>query len=47
MNNQLPMYFVECKPGLPKVCTHYEIKSPVHHLPVLKFIIKYYVVSLI
>ena len=36
MNNQLPMYFVEWKPELPRVCTHYEIRSPVFHLPVIK-----------
>ena len=36
MNNQLPMYFVEWKTELPRVCTHYEIRSPVFHLPVIK-----------
>ena len=35
MNNQLPTYFVEWKPELPRVCTHYEIRSPVFHLPVI------------
>ena len=25
MNNQLPMYFVEWRPELPRVCTRYEI----------------------
>ena len=36
MNNQLPTYFVEWRPELPKVCTRYEIRSPVFHLQVFK-----------
>ena len=36
MNNQLPTYFVEWRPELPRVCTRYEIRSPVFHLPVIK-----------
>ena len=34
--NELLMYFVEWKPELPRVCPHYEIRSPVFHLPVIK-----------
>ena len=36
MNNQLPTYFVKWRPELPRVCTRYEIRSPVFHLPVIK-----------
>ena len=36
MNNQLPTYFVEWRPELPRVCTRYEIRSTVFHLPVIK-----------
>ena len=36
MNNQLPTYFVEWRPEMPRVCTRYEIRSPVFHLPVIK-----------
>ena len=36
-NNQLPTYFVEWKPELSRVCVHYEIRSPVSHLPVIKY----------
>ena len=36
MNNQLPTYFVVWKPELLRVCTRYEIRSPVCHLPVIK-----------
>ena len=36
MNNQLPTYFVEWRPELPRVCTRYEIRSPVFYLPVIK-----------
>ena len=36
MNNQLPIYFVEWRPELPRVCTRYEIRSPVFHFPVIK-----------
>ena len=28
MSNQLPTYFIEWRPELPRVCTRYEIKSP-------------------
>ena len=35
MNNQLPTYFVEWRPELSRVCTRYEIRSPVFHLPVI------------
>ena len=36
MNNQLPTYFVEWRPELPRVCTSYEIRSHVFDLPVIK-----------
>ena len=36
MNNQLPTYFIEWRSELPRVCTRYEIRSPVFHLPVIK-----------
>ena len=36
MNNQLSTYFVEWRPELPRVCTRYEIRSPVFHLPAIK-----------
>ena len=36
MNNQLPTFFVEWRPKLPRVCTRYDIRSPVFHLPVIK-----------
>ena len=32
MNNQLPEYFIDWKPELPRVCMRYEIRSPVFHL---------------
>ena len=35
MNNQLPTYFIEWRPELPRVCTHYEIRSPLFRLPVI------------
>ena len=37
MNNQLPEYFVDWKPELPRVhmCTRYEIRSPVFHMPLI------------
>ena len=38
MNNQLPGYFVDWKSELhvPRVCTHYEIRSLVFHLPLIR-----------
>ena len=33
MNNQLPIYLELMKPPLPQICTHYDIRSPVFHLP--------------
>ena len=33
MSNQLPAYFTVMKPTLPQVCTRYEIRNPVYHLP--------------
>ena len=36
MNNQLPQYFVDWKPKLPSVCTRYEIRSPVFHMPLIQ-----------
>ena len=35
MNNQLPTYFIEWRPELPRVCTRYEIRSLIFHLPVI------------
>ena len=36
MNNQLPEYFIDWKPELPRVCTRHEIRSPVFHLPLIR-----------
>ena len=36
MNNKLPTCFVEWRPELPIVCTRYEVRSLVFHLPVIK-----------
>ena len=36
MNNQLPTYFVDWRPELPRVWTRYEIRSPVVYLQVIK-----------
>ena len=36
INNQLPIYFELMKPPLPQVCTHYDIRSPVFHLPEIR-----------
>ena len=33
MNNQFPVYFELMKPLQPQVCTHYDIRSLVFHLP--------------
>ena len=33
MSNQLPAYFTVMKSTLPQVCTRYEIRNPVYHLP--------------
>ena len=33
MNSQLAIYFKLIKPPLPQVCTHYDIRRPVFHLP--------------
>ena len=33
MSDQLPAYFTVMKPTLPRVCTRYEIRNPVYHLP--------------
>ena len=35
LNNQLPEYFIDWKPELHRVCTRYEIRSPVLHLPLI------------
>ena len=29
-------YFIDWKPELPRVCTRYEIRSPVFHLPLIR-----------
>ena len=36
MNDLLPIYFVDWKPILPRVCTRYEIRSPAFHLPLIR-----------
>ena len=36
MNDQLPIYFVDWKPVLHRVCTRYEIQSPAFHLPLIR-----------
>ena len=36
MNDQLPIYFVDWKPVLPRVCARYEIRSPAFHLPLIR-----------
>ena len=33
MNNQLPTYFSQMKPVLHKICTRYEVRNPMFHLP--------------
>ena len=33
MNNQLPTYFSQMKPVLPIICTRYEVRNPMFHLP--------------
>ena len=33
MNNQLPTYFSQMKPVLPVICTRYEVRKPMFHLP--------------
>ena len=33
MNNQLLTYFSQMKPVLPKICTRYEVRNPMFHLP--------------
>ena len=33
MYSQLAIYFELIKPPLPQVCTHYNIRGPVFHLP--------------
>ena len=33
MSDPLPAYFTVMKPTLPQVCTRYEIRNPVYHLP--------------
>ena len=33
MSNQLPAYITVMKSTLPQVCTRYEIRNPVYHLP--------------
>ena len=33
MSDQLPAYFTVMKPTLPQVCTRYEIRNPMYHLP--------------
>ena len=35
-NNQLPKYFIDCKPELPRVCMRYEIRRSVFHLPLIR-----------
>ena len=36
MNNNLPAYFSTMKPILPTVCSRYEIRAPVFHLPYIR-----------
>ena len=36
MNDQMPIYFDDWKPVLPRVCTRYEIRSPAFHLPLIR-----------
>ena len=36
MNNELPEYFIDWKPELPRVCRRYEIRSPVFHMPLIR-----------
>ena len=36
MNNELPEYFINWKPEPPRVCTRYEIRSPVFHLQLIR-----------
>ena len=36
MNNKLPECFSTIKPKLPEIIEHYEIRSPVFHLPAIK-----------
>ena len=36
MNNQLPTYFSRMKPVVPIICTRYEIRNPVFHLPTIR-----------
>ena len=38
MNNQLSIYLELMKPPLPQVCTNYDIRSPVFHLPDLRYL---------
>ena len=33
MSNQLQVHFAIMKPVMPQVCTGYEIRNPVYHLP--------------
>ena len=33
MSNQLPAYITVKKPTLQQLCTHYEIRNAVYHLP--------------
>ena len=36
MHNNLPAYFSTMKPTLPTVCSRYEIRAPVFHLPYIR-----------
>ena len=36
MNNNLPAYFSTMKPTVPTVCSRYEIRAPVFHLPYIR-----------
>ena len=36
MNNQLPPYFENMKPVLPRICDNYDIRRPSFHLPLIK-----------
>ena len=37
MTNQLPVYFAIMKLVLPQVCTRYEKRNPVYHLPDIRY----------
>ena len=33
INNQLPTYLSQMRPVLPVICTRYEVRNPMFHLP--------------